>query len=141
MKKALDFVDRFEAFAPDVLSIVGAFNYRYRSGQGFGARVRAAPILDIPTQDGGDPELFVLYSLTAWFESDIIGAGGGFSGRALLTEDGGSVGQRTLHQLGLFANLKFGRWHPGAQLRLPLDDDLSQLINLVFSLSIGFRLN
>jgi hypothetical protein len=135
-----DWVDRFEAFTPDVFSIIAAFNYRYRSGKGFGTRVRVAPILDIPTENGGDPELFALYSLTAWYESDIIGAGGGFSGRAILTEDG-SVGERSLHQLGLFANLKFGRWHPGAQLRLPLDDDLTEFINLVFSLSVGYRLN
>ncbi len=138
-----DFVDRFEAFLPDILSLVLAGNYRYTSPGGFALRARLAPVLWLDTGDtlADDTELWVLYSALAWYEGDIIGAGGGLSGRFLATEGDLDFGERTFHQLGLFANLTLGRWMPGLQLRFPLDDDLREIIDTVLSLSLGFKLH
>jgi hypothetical protein len=58
----------------------------------------------------------------------------------LATEGDLDFGERTFHQLGMFANLLLGRFQPGAQLRIPLDEDLSDLINPSVSLSLGYLL-
>jgi hypothetical protein len=119
-----DLVDRWEAFQPDILSIHGAVNYRSRTTPGLGLRLRLAPVLWIDTGDALSK----------------VSAGAGFSGRLLATEGDLDFGERTFHQLGMFANLLLGRFQPGAQLRIPLDEDLSDLINPSVSLSLGYLL-
>jgi hypothetical protein len=134
-----DYVDRFEAFIPDAFAVVGAGNYRYKSAGGFSLRLRGAPLLLVPTGDGGDTELFLLYSVQAWYEGPTIATGGGFNGRAIITQGDLDLGERTVNQLTLMVNLSFGRWQPGAQLRLPLDDELTDFVDMVLSLSLGFH--
>jgi len=138
-----DYVDRVEAFLPEVLSVIAAGKYKYRSSEGVGLGVRLAPVLWIDTGDGGgdSTELFVLYSLMAWYESEVVGIGGGFSGRFFATVSDADFGQRTNHQLGVFANLTLGRWLPGVQLRVPLDEDLKDLLATEISFSIGVKLD
>jgi hypothetical protein len=138
-----DYVDRFEAFLPEVLSVIAAGKYKYRSAGGFGLGLRLAPVLWIDTSDSSDDdsELLVLYSLMVWQEGDIVGVGGGISGRYFATVDDVDFGQRTFHQLGFFANFTLDRWMPGIQLRVPLDEDLKDLLATEISLSIGVKID
>jgi hypothetical protein len=137
-----DFVDRAEAFTPDILSIHGAVNYRVLPVNGLGVRLRLAPILWVDTEgNGGDTvELWALYSAQFWYNGEKFAVGGGFSGRAWLSEDLDNLGDRTLHELGLMGSVNLGQFQPGAQLRVPLDEDLKDVLDLALVLSLGYRL-
>jgi len=133
-----------QAFLPDILSFHAGANYRYRSPDGFALRLRFCPLIWIGTGDRSsiDPELFVLYAAQAGYEGEMVAVGGGLSGRYLLTAEGEStLGSRTMHQFGLYANFDLGGWGPGIQARLPLDDDLQDVTDPVFSLSVSWKLS
>jgi len=136
-----DLVERWEAYLPDVLSIHAAVNYKSRSTPGLGLRLRLAPVLWIDTGDAlrDDVELWALYSAQAWYDGEKVAAGAGFSGRLLATETDLDFGERTFHQIGMFVSMLFGRFQPGAQLRIPLDEDLSDTLNPSLSVSLGYR--
>jgi len=134
-----DYVERMEAFVPDLLPVYAGVNYRYRSSNGLGLRLRLTPVFWLWTGDRSqaDTEVFALYSAQVWYEDAKVGVGGGFSGRFLVTEDG-DLGDRTLHQFGFFANYRFGNVLPGFQARFPLDDGLRREgLTPTYSLSIG----
>lgn len=134
-----DYVERMEAFVPDLLPVYAGINYRYRSGNGLGLRLRLTPVFWFWTGDesGDDTEVFALYSAQVWYEDAKVGVGGGFSGRYLVTEEG-DLDERTVHQFGFFANYRFGNVLPGFQARFPLDNDLRRRgLSPTYSLSVG----
>jgi hypothetical protein len=136
-----DFLERAEAFLPDVLTVVAGGNYRYKSSDGFALRLRLAPLLWIGTGDnsGMDPELFFLYAVQIGYEDQTVAVGGGLSGRYGATIEDADFGERSFHQLGLYMNFDFGGWGPGVQLRVPLDEDLGDFLDPTLSLSVSFR--
>ena len=139
-----DYVDRFEAFFPDVLSVIAAANYRTRSPSGFGLRLRLSPILWIDTGDmlTDTSEVWIRYSAQTLFTSGPSSIGIGFSGRYLAMEDNtDDFGEKSWHEIGIFANWDLGTWKPSARIRLPLDEDLKDLYDAGFVLGIGIGRN
>ncbi len=131
-----DFMD-LEAYGEDLLTIRGTAGYRYRSPSHFGMRVAVRPTFVAPVGSGsGDSELFLDYGIQGGYETKRASVGMVFNGRALVTEPGGSIGERTVHELGLGGSMTFGRVRPGVIVRLPLDRDLTQALNY----SVGVRL-
>ena len=128
-----DFAD-FEAYGEDLLTVRATAGYHFLSPQHYGLRLAARPALVAPTS-GGDAELFLDYGIQGGYETERASVGMVFSGRAILTESG-SIGERTVHELGLGATMTAGRLRPGALIRVPLDADLSDALNY----SIGLRL-
>ncbi len=134
--------DRFEAFLSDNLSVMTIANYRYRDQSGFALRLRGGPSLLIDTDKGSfddDVELFIGYSAQAGYESEQFSILGGVSGRALLTEEGGNFGDRSVHQLGINASMGLGKVRPGVHFRLPLDEDLKEAIDSVLGVNLGVQ--
>lgn len=130
-----DFAD-FEAYGEDLLTIRATAGYHFLSPQHYGLRMAVRPALVAPTGGaGGDAELFLDYGLQGGYETERASVGMVFSGRAILTESG-SIGERTVHELGIGGTMTFGRLRPGALIRLPLDADLSNALNY----SLGLRL-
>jgi hypothetical protein len=102
-----------------------------------GLRAAVRPSFVAPVGNNqGDSELFLDYGIHGGYETERASFGMVFNGRALVTESGGSLGERTVHELGLGGSMTFGRFRPGVIVRLPLDDDLSQALNY----SVGVRL-
>ena len=128
-----DFAD-FEAYGDDLLTIRATAGRRFLSPQHYGLRMAVRPALVAPTS-GGDAELFLDYGIQGGYETERASLGLVFSGRAILTEPG-SVGERTAHEHGIGGTMTFGRLRPGALIRLPLDADLSKVLNY----SLGLRL-
>lgn len=128
-----DFAD-FEAYGDDLLTIRATAGYHFLSPQHYGLRMAVRPALVAPTSGGGT-ELFLDYGIQGGYETERASVGMVFSGRAILTEPG-SVGERTVHELGIGGTMTFGRLRPGALIRLPLDADLSNVLNY----SLGLRL-
>jgi hypothetical protein len=129
-------VDRWEAFWPDVIPVTAACNYRHEDPAGLRLRGRLGGSLWIP-EHGGDVELFALFGGWAGYESRMVRVGGGWSGRALLTDEGVFGDQTLHHQLSAAVDVGSGRFRPGAHLRLPLNSDLSDTVSLAYGISLG----
>lgn len=137
-----DFIDRSEAFFPDVLSVIAAQNYRYQAPSGFTMRLRGGPSFWIYTGDEDldeDVELFLLYSAQAGYESHNVSLLGGVSGRMIVTESDLNIGERTLHQFGASASVDLGRVRPGVQFRLPVDEDFGDFLDSVFGVNLAIE--
>jgi len=140
----IDQVDRLEAFAPDYLPITGMVNYQHKDPSGFVFRLRSGPafLIDTDKQEREDAtESFLLYSAQAGYESKQISVDAGLSGRWwLTTEEYDTFGERTIHQFGLTTSIGLGIVRPGLQIRLPLDKDLTEFLDLVFGVNLGIHL-
>ena len=131
-----DFMD-LEAYTEDLLTIRGTAGYRYRTPNHYGLRVAFRPTFVVPVGNtSGDSELFLDYGVQGGYESERASFGVVFNGRGLLTESGGSIGERTVHEMGVAGSMTFGQFRPGVIFRVPLDSDLSQSLNY----SVGVRL-
>ncbi len=132
-----DFVDRAEAFAPDAIPVTGFFNYVFRSRTGFSLRLRGGPAFWIASGDREDSETFILYSAQIWYDAGKINFGGGFSGRYFASADDGDFGERSTQQLTFGLDIILGIFRPGVQIRIPMDEDYKDILNVVFSITLG----
>jgi hypothetical protein len=125
--------DRFEAFLPDVLTAYTSVMGRARVSDQLTINVGGGPVVSIYTKDtGGDQaEVFAQYALLTNFAGNVVTVQGGFTGRALVTESELSFGERSVHQFGLGVTKSSGAFRPGVHVRVPVDNDLSELIDFV----------
>lgn len=133
-------VERQEAFLPDVVPIRLGIHY-HRAAQE-GSRVaydlRLVPSVWIKTDDTflADDEVFFGYGGTVRYEGEQVRAGGGFTGRWNATNDGSDFGGSSFHQLDLAADFLRGSVRPGIQLKVPLDDDLTDFVDPILGVSL-----
>lgn len=132
-----DFTERLEAFATDIVPVHFALNYRYENTSGFFVRLRSGPNLWFAKGDRDDEELLMKYTAQLGYASSQFRIIGGISGLWLLSEDNLNFGERTWHQLGFETNLRLGMLQPAFYLRIPLDEDLRNLIDAVFGLGLN----
>ncbi len=134
--------DRFEAFFPDIMTFTAGANYRYTGPTGLLINLRAGPAFMAVTEEGNDtdPELFADYGAQIGYQKDRITLMGGFTGRAIITEGDLSFSERTIQQLGLSGSHAFGNFIPGLLFRVPMDDDLGDILDFVFGINVGYRL-
>ena len=139
--------DRLEAFAPDVTTLLAAINFQnvFPPKQIF-LRARAGALLSLSTGQGveellnigDDSELFFLLSGQAGYDGKCLFLGAGLTGRLVLTQEG-NIGRRTFLQLGANARFKLGRFRPGLHFRLPLEDDLKEVLDFVGGVSLSYN--
>lgn len=132
-----DFIDRAEAFAPNAFPISGFVNFVIESYTGFSLRLRAGPAIWIATGDRDESETFILYSAQAWWNFGSVRIGGGLSGRYISSQNDGTFGERSTHQLGFGLSLSLGVFTPGIQVRIPLDKEYKDILDIVFGISLG----
>ncbi|MFQ5823224.1 MAG: hypothetical protein ACE5JB_04135 [bacterium] len=128
--------DRLEAFLPDVVALLGAVNYQHNIISDFVLRLRAGPSLLLNTDDADDSELYLLYNALLSYEGKLIGIRSGFTGRLIFTDEG-SIGERTFLEFGLTASIALGNVRPGVHFRLPLEDDLTEVLDFVIGINLG----
>lgn len=134
---AADF-DRMEAFMPNTIPFTGMLNYRQKSASGLAFRLRGGPSFLVGTSGGGSQWLLG-YSAQVGYETRPFNLNAGLSGRANLSGEG-DYGERSIHQLGLSANLGLGQFRPGVHFRMPLDQDTREGLNYVVGINLGIQL-
>ena len=137
-----DFVDRGEAFSPDLVALRAAGNYLRRDPAGFALRLRLSLILDFFTE-AGEMELFFHYSGQGWYEVEGLAIGAGLAGCWAVTSENAveNLSGTTVHQAALFGSYETGRFRPGAQVRIPIDEDLGDLLELAFGPTLAIRVD
>lgn len=134
-------VDRIEAFLPDAITLGGNLHYVTRSTSGLGLRLHGGLTGLIPTESGeevalDDQELLASYGIHAWYGPGSARVGAGFTGRWTVTNEESSFAESSFHQVGLDGEMAFGIVRPGIHLRLPVDKDLSEIVDFVLGLSL-----
>ncbi len=130
--------DRFEAFIPNLFTLLASGGYRFSSRGGTSFSFTMGGSFMVPTNGGGAPEMYIDYNLELWYRSASAGIGSGFTGRLLTTQSDLDFGERTVHQMGLAGYADFGIIRPGLNFRFPLDDDLSEVLDFVYGFSVTF---
>jgi hypothetical protein len=136
-----EFVDRAEAFSTDILPVYAMFNYMKVQPSGFTFRLRGGPVAWFATGDRNETEWILLYGAQAGYQSQKFNLLAGVSGRWFISAEDADFAESSFHQLGLSANVVLGVFKPGIIFKLPLDDDMKQILDLVFGLTLGFNLN
>jgi hypothetical protein len=130
-------LDRWEAYLEETVSILGMVNWRGAHDSGVGLRFRLGPSLWIPTKQGDrTTEWHLLYAGQLFWKGKHLSAMGGVSGRAWITESEGTFDERTWHQLVFMLNVLTPRVRPGIRFQIPLDEDLQDLLDLVWGVQI-----
>ncbi len=136
--------DRFETFLAHWLPVSANLHYTNRFSRGVSVLAKAGGTFLIntdkdPFEDGS--EFYLQYAFGLRQRSRRVMAMIAFSGRLHVTESNLDFGQRTFHQLGFSADLLFKRISPGVEVRLPLDRDLTTILDFVAGVRITVPLN
>lgn len=138
-----ELVDRMDAFYPDILPVTLGGSYRFAWSNGFGLRLRLAPIFWIDLEDTlDDPaELWIRYSAQAHYRMGQAVLGTGITGRYVGSSgQDGDFGEKSMNELDVYVNLESGRMRPAFRIRIPLDNDLKMVQNTSFVISLGYAL-
>lgn len=127
--------DRIEAFMPRVLTVGLAGQMGRTAVSGLMGRMVLGGDMLVSTE-GGDPELFAAYGAQTGYERNGTAAIVSFTGRAIVTEGDLSLAERTIHQITVSGAHRFGSVMPTVWVRIPVDGDLSELIDY----ALGFRM-
>jgi hypothetical protein len=130
--------DRAEAFLVDVTSLIGTVGYRHRESSGLMVQGRLGGSLWLATGDAaGDSELLAHYGFRVGYDRERILLGLGLTGRLLVTEE--DAEDRGTHQITLDLGYRLGRFIPSVGLRLPVEEELSNVLNsvVIVSLKLG----
>jgi hypothetical protein len=128
-------LDRLAAWSSDILPVTALVGYRWSSTWGGFVAVRGGPGVWINV-DGAETEALVHASVRAGVEAARFAVVGAVTSLTAITTDGG-LGDRTLFQGGLVAEARFGAVRPGVTVFVPLDDDLGNVIDLVYGLRLA----
>jgi hypothetical protein len=133
---------RIEGVAPDVTTVSARARWEARSGGGaFGALGLGALGWFFDSDRDEDAQLVFDYG-------GEVGSRGGWgwvvaelSGRLRATGgDDTSLSERTIHQLGVAAGLGDGRVQPSVRVRLPLEEDVRDIVRAVVGVGLQVRL-
>lgn len=127
-----------EGFAPDLLTLQLGMGSDYVSRGGVTTSFNLDVATLIPSEGGGDSEVFGNYNLSVILRNSGFSGSFGFAGRIWITEGDMDFGERTAHQLGFTVGYQMGAFRPGAHFRVPLDEDLSDFIDNVYGISLTF---
>jgi hypothetical protein len=132
-------VERWEAFVREAVPVHLLFGYRNHAATGLLVRVRGGPIVWFPTGEA-DTELFGVLDADVGYANQRFGVVGGLSSRILTTESDLDFGERTVFEFGIESWFTLGRVRPGLLLRLPVDEDLGDMVNSVIGVSVEVEL-
>ena len=138
-----DIVDRAEAFLSEVTPVCGIINYYQKNTGGLLLHFRGGPSVWIDSGNNYDEtEIWLLYSAQAGYAAPQFELLAGLSGRWWVTSGdvADNFGEASFHQLGFSGNVALGNFRPGVTLRVPIDEDYSDMMDFVFGLTFGFNL-
>jgi len=133
-------VDRQEAFVPDQVTMRLGLHYHHApsADSHVSYDLRFVPSVWIITDETflSESEFFLGYGGIVRYEGDDVRVGGGLAGRWNATSDGADFGEASFHQFDLAADFLHGSVRPGVQIKLPLDDDLTNVLDVTWGVSL-----
>jgi hypothetical protein len=136
---AVHTVDRMGAFWPKVLPILGTATYTHRQENGFVALLTGGFSAWVSFEDEtgvDDVEAVGLYGGRVGYDGPEWMVLGGIVGRGILTEDHATLASATEHEAGVQVSYQGASVQPTAFIRLPLDEDRREFLDVVAGLSL-----
>lgn len=130
---------RLEAFVPDLATVQVSARLRNTVSDVTRVTLDLGGVLLVPT-DEGEVDFVADYGVVATYVAERVRLGGGVNGRALLTSGADDIGAMTEHQVAVFADFGSGRVRPGLSLRLPLDDNTRDFVDMTLGLTLQLLL-
>ncbi len=133
-------IDRFEAYAPNIVQISGAVNIQPVITSGLGFRLRIGPTYDIGIRQPSNTvttqssDLYLLYSEQLYYKNELVNIGLGLTGRTILTN--ARTNDRTVDMFEVAAKMYIGKFEPGMTMRLPLDQSLSNVLDFTYGFTV-----
>jgi len=129
-----------ERYSPKTLSIYANYAYALRPEKGPLFTLEAGPSLLIPTEEGiygsRETELLLHYGLMGGYSFGFVGLWAELNGVMIATEEGMSLGDRTLHQLLIGGQFTGGKVRPGLFYGFNLDSEWNDSIKGTFGVKI-----
>ncbi len=133
-----DFIDRAEAFLPEIIPFSGAIRYHNSAAFPLVINSRVATVVWVPKGDNGDNELWLLYSMQMGYKIAGTSITAGISGRWWASGEDGDFNDNSMHQAGLTATSRWGSFKPSLTFKLPLDQDLKDMIGYVLGINLSY---
>ena len=131
--------DRLEAFIPELFSTSFSGTFTTKTSENIDFNFSLGGDLMKDTDDGGESEFYINYNFEFIADIDNILLLGGFTGRYLATEDG-DFEELSVHQIGFSGYYNGENFKPGILFRLPVDDDLNELVDMVIGIKLIFNM-
>lgn len=129
-------IDRAEAFN-DAVTLSARGNLLWPVPDTHWAlRVGAGPSLWLESEgDGTDSDVMLGYGGQLWYRARLLDVGTGLTGFVRASGEG-SFADRSFHQIGLMANLATGLVQPGLTLRLPVGENMSDVLDYAIGVHV-----
>jgi hypothetical protein len=135
-------IDQIEAYIHDYLPIHLGLSIDAKNSEGLFGRIKIYPYSWIYIGDNkyADATEFLLhYGAVAGFENKDLRLQGGISGLSILSEENALTDDTSMNQFGMEMSYRLGKFWPGIHFRLPLDEDINDIINLVWGVSVLYE--
>jgi len=130
----------FQRSVPNVLTVYTNFAYHNRRDNGPMFGLEIGPQFSIPTENGGDPELFAHYGVSGGFQFTNVALFAELLGMAIITEAVDGFGDRFSHSIDFGVQLTGYSVRPGIFYMIPLDEDLSEDLDGALGVKVDFML-
>lgn len=134
-----EFVERPEAFLTDVFPINLRVGYFDRVEEKAYFRVRGGPSVWLGQNDR-ETELLMHYSAQIGYQWEKAGLLFGISGIWWMDSEDGAL-ESNWHQLGVATNFQFGKMQPVISLKMPLDESLNEVFDVIASVGMNIDLD
>ena len=135
-----EFIERTEAFISEAIPVNAFINYQSVNESNFGIRFKAGLTGWFPTGIHDEGEWFLVYGVQGGYQTEQVNLLLGLSGRYWFTAENLEFSEKTYHQFIVAADFGLGQIRPGLILKIPLDDNLQNMINSVFGVSLALNL-
>ena len=127
--------DRLEAYLEEATSGRVAFGYRYETAEQVTVKFLGGPTV-LHMKDA-DTEVLLDLRFETWMDRTKFFAGGAVVTRFLLTDEH-DFAERLTSQLMFAGGPKFGSFQPGLNVIVPLDDDISEIVDVVYGANLSY---
>ncbi|MEN8376423.1 MAG: hypothetical protein ABFS34_13330 [Gemmatimonadota bacterium] len=131
--------DRWEAYMPDLLSVIARASGEWDITEKVVGRFSLGGVLsttDLGSFGSGGSAYSMTYGGGVSADVGPVTLTPGFTGRLRLDAGSADLAQRTVHQFALGVLYDAVRARPYVRLRVPIDEDLSRIVNLVVSVGV-----
>jgi len=132
---------RVERYLDERMSFVAAVTYRRTSDDADRLGLEAGTVIVTGTGGGSDEtDVWLTYGAGMDFPTGSFRIGLGMEGRVLTTESGLNLGERSFHHLNVEGGWAEGRIRPRVRIRVPVDDELGEIVSYIIGVGVDLSL-
>ncbi|HSM59282.1 MAG TPA: hypothetical protein VK849_00740 [Longimicrobiales bacterium] len=129
---------RLERYLPDLAAVEAGVRFMPSVTPAGSVGARLGVQVVAPTEGDADAEIFARYALFGRRRAGRVRVGAELEGYAIVSESGLDLGERTLHTVTGSIGLPEAGGAPELYVRIPVDGDLGEVLNVAVGLRMSF---